>query len=917
MLASEAGEWNNVGFHQILYRNRVDLDGSETQPARNFQPLQNLLQFVAPRDPQKTLPVQRIQVNVEPAQASVVQRLGMLRQLDAIRGHRKIANSRNSRKHAYQHRKTLAHQRLTSGDSQFRNTERNRHAHKSLNLFERQDFRVLHVLHAFFRHAVEAADIAPVRNTDPKIVVNSTESVQQGVSHVAQLVISFYQAYTKTNRVSPVYRSSMFRPFYLALLVTLSFFCVSNAQTILTCSESTVPPVVKGEGIAERTGDLVLACSGGAPGAMVTGNLSIFLSVNITNRVIGNTAAGINFTIDNGSGPQPVNTPGTITAPGTLMYNGLSFALSSTGTATLRIANIRADANQLQFQPNTSVQAFIGFNTNLLSMSTDQFAVATPVYGLYAGSSTALICEQHGSPLPENLQSVKSFLASQAAFSSTRLTEGFASAFAQRSAFESLNADTGTRFIMTYSGFPQGARLFVPQVVAGSDTVKPTAGGDLGVPASGGQYAPSAGGSLLLSLVQGTDANGAGGSVLYTPGMLGSGTVSFDAMNELTFNNGTAIAVYEVVDANSFVQETAQFPTFLGLTGFSGDPVVTTETVSLAPVSTVTTATAHDPIPRFEAITPPADCDIIGDCNASYYPHLYVNTTPITLTAASGGNFQVGYSQVNNRGGGHMEWTASITYTNGSGWIEIDPSSGIDNATIRVETIPTNLVPGTYQATLTVDAGAQAGSMTVPITFVVTAPAPPPAPTVSSIVNAATFVSGPSIPGSIVTLLGTNLAGKNVTVTFGGMPAQVLFDSSTQINVLVPSGLGSQTSAQLIVVVDGNQMAPQTVPLAEFAPGIFKNGILNQDGSVNGPSHAAKLPSVLQIFATGLSGNGSITARINGTAVDPAYGGPAPGIAGVQQVNVPLPAGLAGTTAAIEVCGAAMCSPAVQVTIAQ
>src|SRR5580704_482349 len=106
MLASEAGEWNNVGFHQILYRNRVDLDGSETQPASNFQPLQNLLQFVAPRDPQKALPVQRIQVNVEPAQASVVQSFGMLRQLDAIRGHRKIANSRNSRKHAYQHRKT-------------------------------------------------------------------------------------------------------------------------------------------------------------------------------------------------------------------------------------------------------------------------------------------------------------------------------------------------------------------------------------------------------------------------------------------------------------------------------------------------------------------------------------------------------------------------------------------------------------------------------------------------------------------------------------------------------------------------------------------------------------------------------------------------------------------------------------------
>ena len=720
----------------------------------------------------------------------------------------------------------------------------------------------------------------------------------------------------------------MFRPFFLSLLLTIPFISASNAQTILSCTESTVPPVVKGEGITERTGDLVLVCSGGAPGAVVTGNLSIFLSVNITNRVIGNTATGIVFTIDNGSGPQPVNSPGTITAPGTLMYNGLSFTLSSSGSATLRIANIRADANQIQFQPNTSVQEFLAFNTNLLSMSTDQFPVATPVYGLYAGSSSSLVCEQHGSPLPANVASVAAFLTSQAAFSSTRLTEGFASAFAQRSAFESLNADTGTRFLITYSGFPQEAQLFVPTVVAGSDAPQPTAGGDLGVPASGGKYAPSAGGSLLLALVQGTDANGAGGAVMYTPGMLGSGTVSFDSMSQLSINNGTAIAVYEVVDANPFVQESAQFPTFLGLTPFSGEAVVTNETVSLAPVSTVTTATAKDPIPRFVAVTPPPDCDIIGDCNASYYPRLYVNSTPVTLTAPSGGNFQAGYVQVNNRGGGHMEWAASVTYTNGSGWLIINPSSGIDNATIFLDALPANLTPSTYQAVLTVDAGAQTGSMSVPITFVVTAPkappAPPPTPSVSSIVNGATFVGGPAVPGSIATLLGADLAGKNVAVTFGGMPAQVLFDSSTQINAVVPSALGSQTSSQLTVSVDGNQMAAQTVPLGEFGPGIFKSGILNQDGQVNSASHPAKLPNILQIFATGLSGNGVLTARINGTVVDPpVYAGPAPGIPGVQQVNVQLPTNLAGTTAAIEVCGGvssqpdqAVCSPAVQVAIA-
>jgi hypothetical protein len=60
-----------------------------------------------------------------------------------------------------------------------------------LNLLESQDFRMRHVLHALFRHAVEAPHVAAVRNTDPKIVVDAPESVYQGVSHVTQLVIPF------------------------------------------------------------------------------------------------------------------------------------------------------------------------------------------------------------------------------------------------------------------------------------------------------------------------------------------------------------------------------------------------------------------------------------------------------------------------------------------------------------------------------------------------------------------------------------------------------------------------------------------------------------------------------------------------------------------------------------------------------
>ena len=156
--------------------------------------------------------------------------------------------------------------------------------------------------------------------------------------------------------------------------------------------------------------------------------------------------------------------------------------------------------------------------------------------------------------------------------------------------------------------------------------------------------------------------------------------------------------------------------------------------------------------------------------------------------------------------------------------------------------------------------------------------------------NAATFAAGPIAPGSIATISGTNFAGTNVTVTFDGNPGQVLFSNGTQINVVVPAALGAKASTQVAVSVDGNSSAPFTATLAPFAPGIFANGILNQDYSLNNAQHPAAVGSVIQIFATGLSGNGVITAKIGGMVVDqPYYAGPAPGLVGVQQVDLILP----------------------------
>ena len=708
-------------------------------------------------------------------------------------------------------------------------------------------------------------------------------------------------------------------------LLRLALFCIfaipAFSQT-LTCNASSSPPLVRGEGLTERVGDIVLNCAGGAPNSTITGNLSVFLDVNITNRIASGNVVGIVFTIDNGSGPQPITTPGVLTSPGNLVYNGLSFNLSSTGAATLRIADIRGDVNLLMTTTNPSVQAYLSFNGgSLLSLTNSQLTVGTPVRSLYAGYSSKLVCAQSGSPLPSTIN-FSALLAAATEFATTRVTEGFADSLGPRSAWANLNADSGERIIVRYGGFTSGAAIFVPDIVAGSDAVQPTSGGDFGLPPSGGQYVYNGvNGSLLLARVSGADANGAGGTPVLIPG---PGTsVTANTVTQVPLTNGSGYVVYEVVDANPSVQESAQFPTFLGLAP-SGDgiSVQTTEDVSLAPVSTIGTATATDPIPRFTYTSAPPDCSIVGDCGANYFPRLFVSPLALAYTATAGSAYQVNYFEINNQGGGVLNWSATIAYQNGSGWLTVTPSSGVNNATARVDVTPGNLAAGTYNATITVDGGPAAGTTTVAVSLVIMPAAPPPAllPSISDVVNAASFAVGPVAPGSLATIMGLRFAGNSVAVTLNGMSAEVLFANSTQINILVPVALGTQTSAQAIVTVDGVSSAPQTVILAPMAPAIFPGAVLNQDYSVNSAASPAAAGSIIQIFATGLSGPGAISARVAGRVITNLYyAGPAPGLDGVQQVDLALPADLASTTVDVAVCGNTgaqdVCSPAAKLSI--
>ena len=689
----------------------------------------------------------------------------------------------------------------------------------------------------------------------------------------------------------------------------VAYFCLAvagaglaRAQTSLVCTPSASPFQLRAEGIAERVGNILLTCTGGVPATVISGNFTYFLNVNITNKIgPGNSLTDVLLTVDTGAGPVPVSAPATPFGPTAVVFNGVSFTIPASGNVNLELSNLRADASQLGSTPALAVTASVEFSgTQGLAVGNNaQFTVGFSQPGLLATfNSEGVTCT--GSPLPSIINISNLFLTGTRFFS-TRITEGFASAFLVKDAF----SDTGTRILVSYSGFPAGARLFVPDYIAGSDAVVPTSGGDLGLLQSGGTWAPSAAGSLLLVLVAGADQNGAGGAMQFPlPQFLLN---PFNSVTEVQLTNGAGTAVYEVANTNSNVRESAQFQTFLGLAPLgNGSGTTAYVNLSFAPVSTVHT-TASAPVPRFVNVQPPSDCSALGDCNASYFPHLEVDAPTLAFSAAQNAFLQTQYVRVHNTGQGDLNWTATVTYQTGSGWLTVDPASGINNATIRLDAHPDKVPPGTYQATLTVDAGPLAGSKSFPVTFTVTGPGPGgPLPT--SIVNAASFSAAPLVPGSLASIFGTNLGGEQVSVTFNGTPASLLYTSATQINLQVPASLAGVSMALVTVTVDGESSAPAAVSLALSAPGIFNPGILNQDHTLNTAANPAAKGSVIQILCTGLlsPGSGAVSAVIAGqTVTNIVSSGPWAPVPLVQQVTVALPAGIPSGATQVEVCGVA------------
>lgn len=692
---------------------------------------------------------------------------------------------------------------------------------------------------------------------------------------------------------------------YILLLAALSLQAQSFSP--LNCVATAVPALVRIEGLAERVGDISLNCTGGTPNGQVRGDLRVIsFGGNITNKLNPNTSAlDAVLTVNTGSGDISTGAIPQVRANNAFDFAGMNFTLGPSGNATFRITNVRVVPPQTPEQPFQLALATNG--PSAIRVDNSPLTVGIATRGLLASFSSAFICTVSslpGDPTFANL------LSSGTRFASLRYTEGFSESFQKRTPL----ADHGTRIIARFSNFPPGAHLYVPDTLAGSSALIPTAAGDLGGTPNGGRWSPTPSGSLLLTRVRSTDANGAGGALATPP------AGDYSSISEVPLSAGAGIAVFEVVDSNPTSRESVQLPVFLALDQRpSGGSVIANVTASFGPVSNDATP-SNNPVPRYQPLVPPSDCQALGDCSAGIFPKLAVETEGLVYNPLIGQFPQTRFIRIRNDGGGLLNWAASIQYKTGAGWLSIDTPYGIGNGTIRVDANAAGLAPGIYEASVLIDAGPIAGAANLPVRMEARELVPNPVlpPEISSVTHGATFAVTPLAPGTIATIFGNRLKGEIVEVRVSDVPARIFYADGTQINFEIPPALPKSGTVQLFATVDTRNTPARTITLADASPGIFPNAILNQDNSVNTASVPATSGSIIQIFLTGLpTQNTPVTVKIHDYTVTPLFAGAAPGFIGLQQVNAEVPATLQSITTELSVCSAQTCSPPRPITVRQ
>jgi len=645
----------------------------------------------------------------------------------------------------------------------------------------------------------------------------------------------------------------------LPILVLLLTIGAATASAQTTCTVTSITQTLRGGGLTEMVGDILLTCSGGTPTAegspvpTTSITLQIQGAMGVTNRVFATDPTNGDFTdalaiidspADNaqlvcvepcpvlGTGDGQVydgsaGHPNVFQAhlqidPSVIVWYGVPI---DGGSHTIRLTNVRVAVPQVSITTPVSVDATVSTApTNILASGTGALTVGM-VY------NALLVIPLPQNSLPVVFQSCvgqnPALVANPAALGTSQLTIELR----EQTVTDAFRPRTGTPFVddntspaPTTGGEESGTVNLSLPVITGQGDLSQAGLADSGtrlyatfsgVPAGVHLFAP-----VVVPLPQ--EYGPSGVIRMVAPSLLNGGafqpvTGASNGLAEFTSpSGGAATVVYEVLSSADALIDTADIPIYVAYA--PSDSVVSVLgpaqfSAGFGPVSTVSVSTATDPIPRFSASNTLYDAFLIAACAPS-----------LTISVSHPGTFaqgQIGAQYTlavsNQAGVGPTAGTVTVTDSlpsslpapltataiAGTGWA--CSLSGLSC------TRSDSLSPGaSYPAiTVTANVSSSAPSQVINAATVTGGGSPMSACSDPTTITAdAVAISGlrpasvaPGAAAFTLTVKGTGFLS-GAQVTWNGTALSTSFVSATQLVALVPADLISAAGTATVTVVN-------------------------------------------------------------------------------------------------------------------
>ena len=527
-----------------------------------------------------------------------------------------------------------------------------------------------------------------------------------------------------------------------ALILTVSLFAFGAASawadvgTVACNATAGIAPLVRAEGAAERSGDVLIVCSGGTPAtagaAIPTINVQVFLNTNVSSRLMYSSGSATEalLLIDD---PAPAsqylatqNPPftGSVTAVGGGVYTpsaarpnvfaGNLMSASSVGfmgipfdppgasvpQRTLRLTNIRVNASQLG--PGTSlvpssVLMFITISgSSSLTLDNPQVTIGTVQTGMSFSVTAGAAAQCDPGIKTASLRFAETFstafLARGSGEQNVPGTLNNTESLFVNSSFGGVYANAGratqgTHLIARFSGVPSGVSLYVPAGAGTTYLNDSSVATPVGNPLSG----ITAQGNTLALVAAGTSGSTA------------------DASGLVALTGGAGAAVYEVTTGSPGSIDTITIPVQIV---YKATPAAALGTItasgSLAPIDPTATASFTAAAPRFVDTAQAVTLFSLSACSFS----MSLNRSALAFAAVAGTDtLTPSQSVILSLSNASAQWVASSSQP----WLSVSPASGSGSATLTIALVPASLpAGGTNSATITISA-PQGGSNPIQI----------------------------------------------------------------------------------------------------------------------------------------------------------------------------------------------------------